>query len=297
LDWNQLKDQVLVVWKLFQKPLFELSGTRVSIANFIIAVVVFIVGVKLAKFAENLVSRGLRRRHVDIGVRGSIERFTRYVVVVVALFLALDTVGFKMSSLAAFGAVLMVGVGFGLQNITSNFISGIIILIERPVKSGDIVKVGDTTGRIVDVNVRSTLIQTRDDVAIIVPNSDFISQQVINHSFQSDTIRGHIRIGVAYGSDLEKVRETLLSVALAHKEVLNHPPAVVVFENFGDSSLDFDLRFWTRELWEIDRVCSELRFMIDAAFRAQKIQIPFPQRDLHVVTPLQVRSDLHHPSV
>lgn len=288
MDWNQLKAQLLEVWGLFQKPLFELSGTKVTIANFFIAVILIIIGLKLAKLAENVVGKGLRRRNVDIGVRGSIERFTRYAVVVIVFFLALDTIGFKMSSLAAFGAVLMVGVGFGLQNITSNFISGIIILIERPVKSGDIVRVGDSTGRIVDINVRATLIQTRDDVSIIVPNSEFISQQVVNHSFQSDTIRGHIKVGVAYGSDLDQVKQALLSVAAAHSEVLDTPKAVVIFENFGESSLDFDLRFWTRQMWELDRVSSELRFMIDAAFRERKIQIPFPQRDLHVITPLQI---------
>lgn len=286
MDYEEVKIYILDAWHLMQRPLFEVGGTKMSVSNFVVALVLVFIGVKFAKFVETMVGKGLKQRKVEAGVRSSIARFIRYAVIVATLFLALDSVGFKMSSLAAFGAVLMVGVGFGLQNITQNFISGIIILIERPVKNGDIVKVGDTSGRIMDISVRSTLIQTRDDVAIIVPNSQFIAEQVVNNSFNSDMIRAHVKVGVAYGSDLDAVTKALMGVAREHKEVLDTPPASVIFENFGDSALEFDLRFWTRELWEIDRVRSEVRYLIARKFRELNIQIPFPQRDLHFINRL-----------
>ena len=170
----------------------------------------------------------------------------------------------------------MVGVGFGLQNIAQNFISGIIILLERPIKQNDIVVVGGVSGRVRDIRVRSTFIETRDDVAIIVPNSLFIAEQVINDSFSGHKIRRTLKVGVAYGSDIEKVTNILMEIANNHEQIIKNPGPRILFMDFGSSSLDFELRFWVEELWTTDVILSDLRYTIDHEFRKENINIPFP---------------------
>jgi small-conductance mechanosensitive channel len=221
---------------------------------------------------------------VDSGVRDSVEKFVRYGILAFGFLFALDNLGISISSLAAIGAILMVGIGFGLQNITQNFISGIILLLERPIKVGDIVTVGSFSGRVVDIRVRSTIIQTRDDISIIVPNSKLVSEEVINDSYSGQKIRRHVKVGAAYGSDVKTVKRLLTEAAMEHESVLKDPPPSVVFEDFGESSLDFDLRFWCSNIWQMEVISSDLRTAIEEKFRAANIQIPFPQRDLHIRT-------------
>lgn len=272
------------IWHVLRAPIVELKGTKLSVSGLILALVIVVCSFQIANFIGRALNRFLSRKLVDTGVRDSLEKFVRYAVISLGVVLAFDILGFSLNSLAAIGAILMVGIGFGLQNITQNFVSGIIILIERPVKVGDIIQVGDTRGKVIDIRVRSTVILTRDDVSIIMPNSKLVSEQVINESFTDNRIRQHVRVGVAYGSNTELVRQTLLESLANHPKVLQEPHPMVVFEEFGDSSLNFDLRFWTHELWDVDVVCSEIRFSIDQAFRQAGVTIPFPQRDLHLKT-------------
>ncbi len=285
LDWSikSLKEFL----EILRTPLFELSHTKVSLASVLFAILIFVSAIKLAKFAGIIVNRSLQKKSVDSVVRDSLEKFSRYLVIMIGMLFALDALGFTLSSLAAFGAILMVGIGFGLQNITQNFISGIILLVERPVKVGDIIQVGSASGKVLDIRVRSTVVQTRDDVSIIVPNSKLLAEEVINQSFLSNRIRRQITIGIAYGSDVSIAMQLLLDAALAQEAVLKEPPPLVIFSDFGESSLDFALRFWTTEIWDIDRLCSDIRINIESLFRSHGIQIPFPQRDLHLRSYLQ----------
>lgn len=270
------------VWKLISQPLFQLGGNDISIVSLLAAVLILLCSIKLSRTIEKIVFRALKSRDIDSGLKSSVARFSRYLVLLLGVFITLDTMGISLSSLAALGAVLMVGVGFGLQNITQNFIAGLILLIERPIKKGDLVRVGETAGRIIDIQARSTVVQTRDDISIIVPNSQFISEQVVNESFSGDKVRLHVGVGVAYGSDVELVKSVLLKVAREHQQVLQYPESNVVFRDFGDSSLDFELRVWVEELWANDIILSDLRFAIDREFRENKVVIPFPQRDVHI---------------
>jgi len=280
-SWKLIAEQVEKVLTFLSEPMLRISEAKISVISILISLLVILASVRVAKMLGQLVNSALKKRGVDSGVRDSLEKFVRYGTIALGVLFSLDNLGVSFNSLAALGAVLMVGIGFGLQNITQNFISGIILLIERPVKVGDIVKVGSSTGRIVDIRVRSTLIQTRDDITIIVPNSRFVSEEVINDSYTGQKIRQHVRVGVAYGSDVPKVKSILLKVASAHPKVMADPKPIVVFEDFGDSSLDFDLRFWCADLWEMDNVNSDIRCEIDRLFREEKVEIPFPQRDLH----------------
>lgn len=272
------------IWKLLSTPIFELSGNKISVFSVVLAGGLLWSSFVLARAGEALVRRALEDRDIDPGVKASLERFSRYLIVVIGIWIALDSLGFNLSSLAAFGAVLGVGIGFGLQNITQNFMSGIIILIERPIKKGDMVEVKGVRGKVLDIQARSTLILTRDDVVIIVPNSQFISEQVVNDSFSGEKIRLNLSVGVAYGSDVELVKSTLVDVAYRNDKVLKSPHPKVLFHDFGDSALVFDLRVWVDDLWDRELVLSDLRFSIDKAFREKGISIPFPQRDLHLVS-------------
>ncbi len=271
-----------MLWEAISRPLFELSGTKISLMSLLMAILIVVASIFVSRLAERYMGKFLHNKGIDRGVRGSIERISRYIVIIVGVLMAFDTLGVSMTSLAALGAVLMVGVGFGLQNVTQNFISGLIILLERPIKVGDLVEVGGNTGRVTEIGIRYTLIHTREEIAILVPNSQFISEQVINESFSSETVRRRLNVGVAYGSDVELVRKLLLEAAMKHEHVLKNPAPSVLFLDFGESSLDFALQVWVSDLWHYESILSDLRFAVDAAFRANNVEIPFPQRDLHI---------------
>lgn len=291
MNWNEVVIQLKKIWGVLGFTLFEVGGQQISILSFIAAGVVFYITHMATKYVDRGVHKVLReRKDLDSGVKDSIRRFTKYVVLTIGGLLALDTVGIKLSSLAAVGAVVMVGIGFGLQNITQNFISGLIILLERPIKVGDFVEVKGVSGRVIEIGARSTLINTRDDITIIVPNSQFISEQVINESLSGIRTRYHVNVGVAYGSDVEKVQKILLRVAKENPNILENPGPKVFFKDFGASSLDFDLTVWISDMWNFEGFLSELRFSIDKAFREEGIEIPFKQVDLHFRNPLVFQS-------
>jgi small-conductance mechanosensitive channel len=269
-------------FKLISAPFMHLSGSEVSVLSIFISLAIVVISIKLGRTLGRLSNRYLSTKAVDSGVRDSIEKFVRYILIGSGILFALDNLGISLSSLAAVGAILMVGIGFGLQNIAQNFISGIILLIERPIKVGDIVRVGLTSGRVVDIRVRSTVILTRDDVAIIVPNSKLVSEEVVNDSYTGQNIRQHIKVGVAYGSNLDLVKELLCQAAKTHSKVDSQLEPAAIFKNFGDSSLDFDLRFLINDIWNAELIMSEIRFEIDRLFREAKIEIPFPQRVVQI---------------
>lgn len=188
-----------------------------------------------------------------------------------------------MSALSLLAGALGVGIGFGLQNITDNFISGLIILFEKPIKVGDRIEVGDVDGDVISISVRATTIQTNDNISMIIPNSEFISQKVINWSHNDRNIRYRIPIGVSYKEDPEQVKSLLIGVANRHKHVLKDPAPVVLFDEFADSSINFTLAIWTSTYTDRPLLLkSEILFEVFKVFREKGIEIPFPQRDIHI---------------
>jgi small-conductance mechanosensitive channel len=230
--------------------------------------------------------RYIQRSQMDRGTRDALITITGYVGFTVALLVGLNFTGVSFAGLAVVGAALGVGIGFGLQNIVNNFVSGLILLFERPIKSGDFVTVGGVEGTVKQISIRSTEIETLDRQNVIVPNSELVSQQVTNWVLHDPHGRLQILVGVAYGSDVDKVREVLLEVARNNTQVLtdgiSSPKPKVLFREFGDSALIFELRIWIRQIRRRFDVSSEINFAIDRAFRDAGIEIPFPQRDLHV---------------
>jgi len=223
----------------------------------------------------------LARSDMEPGLRDSITTITVYLFWMIGILAALHAFGLNTTYLAvAFGA-LGIGLGFGLQNIFNNFVSGIILLFERPIQVGDAIEVSGTWATVTKINVRSTVVQTYDNASLIIPNSDLISQQVTNWSFKDLRLRRKISVGVAYGSDIELVRKTLLEIADKTPKVLKYPKPDVLFSDFGDSALIFTLRVWT----DIDNMFiaeTDIRFEINRLFKERKIEIAFPQRDLHI---------------
>jgi hypothetical protein len=210
---------------------------------------------------------------------------TQYILTFLGLIVLLQIWGLDVRSLAILASVLGVGIGFGVQNITNNLISGLIITLERPIQVGDFVKVGDLVGTVERIGARSTEIRTLDQVTIIVPNSRFLETEVINWSHGDPVSRLRIPVGVAYGSNVEQVQAALLEAAKSHPEVLVRPQPQVWFQEFGESAINFDLLVWTGEPKNQARVKSDLYYRIEASLRRYGIEVPFPQRDLNVRSP------------
>ncbi|WP_419659210.1 mechanosensitive ion channel MScS [Desulfosarcina variabilis str. Montpellier] len=228
---------------------------------------------------ENVLSRG----QMDTGARLSITRLVHYALILVGFLIALSAMGFELKNVTIIGGALGVGIGFGMQAIVNNFVSGLILLFERPIKVGDVIQLGDgQQGRVTNLGLRATTVQTFDRAEIVVPNGDLISSQVTNWTLEDRSMRLIIPVGVAYGSDVEAVMRVLLDVARQSEKVLKEPPPVVLFLNFGDSSLDFQLRVWIADFAERRFIQSTLIQEIDRRFRTNDIEIPFPQRDLHL---------------
>lgn len=225
----------------------------------------------------------LANKNLEPGVKHSINTGISYCGWGLGLLMALSSIGVDATSLAVVFGALSVGIGFGLQTIVNNFISGLILLFERPIQVGDTIEINGIWAEVKKINVRATVVQTFDNASVIIPNSEFISQRVTNWSFKDRRMRTSMEIGVAYGSDLDLVAQTLSDIANSFRDVLKYPKPQVLFIDHGDSALIFRLRFWIR-VEDILTVPSRIRFEIDKRFRELSIDIPLPQRDLHIRT-------------
>jgi small-conductance mechanosensitive channel len=219
---------------------------------------------------------------MDIGVSLSVSRLLHYALVSVGCVLALVVLGVDLTTMTLLVSALGVGIGFGLQTIVNNFVCGLILLLERPLRVGDTIEISGQPAKITKIGLRSTTVRTPDQADMIVPNSDLITNRVTNWTLTDRQARSVIPVGVAYGSDIALVMQTLQACALAHPGVLHSPEPQVLFRRFGDSSLDFELRAWVADVDSRLQVASDLHQDIDRRFRQAGIEIPFPQRDLHV---------------
>lgn len=273
-----------VAWPSLREPLFSLAGGVVSYGSLLSASAIVAAALLLTAVATRATGAVLRRRGVDAGVNFGIVKILRYVLLVIGMFVAASSIGIRLDAVIAASAALAVGIGFGLQNIAQNFISGIILLVEQPVRKGDFVRVADSFGVVDDVGLRATRIITRDEISIIVPNSKFVTEVVINYTRPTQRLRIRVAVGVAYGTDTARAAQVLIGVAEAADGVLDTPAPEVRLEEFGDSSLNLALLVWIETARDDLKVASALRFAIDRAFREKEITIPFPQRDLHLVS-------------
>lgn len=280
-----LKETFVFIQDLLQVTLFRIQDTPVTLTSLIVFVL-FLVGFSfLSSFVKRVLNKRVLPRFIqDSGLRYTLSRISQYVIVVIGVFISLQFLGIDLTGLAVVFGFLSVGIGFGLQNITSNFISGLIVLFERPISVGDRVMVNDIEGDVVEINIRSTMIQTLDNISIIVPNSEFVSKDVVNYSHGDPSYRLNIDVGVSYGSDLDNVLKALNEVAEESDSVLKNPPHNVQLREFGDSAWNMKLLVWIPDVKEHPRVKNELNQAIVRKFREYDIEIPFPQRDLHIIS-------------
>lgn len=259
-------------------PIFELGDAKTQITPLRIITLIFLIGLLIylsGKVRRLLVEKVLVRTHLDIGARQAIGTISRYLLLFLGLLIILQTVGINLTTLNVVAGAIGIGVGFGLQNIASNFISGLIILTERPVKVGDLVEINGIDGMITIIGARSTKVKTIDDAVIIVPNSKFISDNVVNWSFDSKVAQFHIPVDVAYDSDIDLVEEVLLRIAAENPEVLNEPKPSVRLKKFDGGTLNLELWVWSESKLQSKNVLlSDLNFAIVKEFHANNIEVP-----------------------
>ncbi|MFK7970248.1 MAG: mechanosensitive ion channel family protein [Bacteroidia bacterium] len=275
------------VFKIGPTPKDENVTYRLTIWSFVTIGLIFFGARLITWVIAKVVTRSREGKseeaRMEEGRLYALIQIIKYVVYVLAILWAFSAAGINITVLLAGSAALLVGVGLGIQSIFNDVISGIVILFEGVVELNDIVEVDKRTGRVVNIKLRTTEIITREGLAILVPNAKFTNGSVINYSHTSKEAMFRVEVGVAYGSDVSLVRKLLLECAETHGDVLKRPKPEVFFAKFGDSALTFHLRVWTRKTFEAERVMSDLRFVIDTSFRKNGIQIPFPQRDLHII--------------
>ncbi|MEL6440299.1 MAG: mechanosensitive ion channel domain-containing protein [Cyanobacteria bacterium J06621_8] len=267
----------------FNESVLSFGGESYSLFSLLFLLGLLVAAVIVSSYITNLLrSNVLQATRMTRGSQEIISTFTKYGLISFSTIVLLQAYGLDLSSLTLIGSALGVGIGFGFQDIARNFASGIVLLFERSIQAGDFIQVGEHLGVVEEVRSRSIVLKTLDDISIIVPNSRFLTEEVINWHHRRSISRVHLPIGVAYGSDIKKVKSALLQAAAEHVEVLRNPPSQVFFTEFGDSSLNFELLIWTSEPSRQAPLKSDLYFRIEELFNEQEIEVPFPQRDVNL---------------
>lgn len=272
------------VERWFDYPLIRLGEQTITVLT-LAKVLFWIVAILVLNrvFQRLVFRRLLSHTRLAPGLQFAIAKIVGYLTVGLGIYFALVTNGVNLSSLAVLAGALGLGIGFGLQNVVANFVSGLVLLTERPIAVGDRIEVEGVAGHVAKISLRATTVVTNDNISIIVPNLQLTSNPVTNWSHGGPLVRIRLSFGVAYGTNTDQLRRAMLAVAAAHPDVLSDPAPALYFDGFGESSLDFELAVWTRTMTQRPRrFRSDLNYMIEAKLREEGIEIPFPQRVVHV---------------
>ncbi len=279
----ELQDILSAAQDILEIEIFSVQGDPVTVGSLTVFFFFFIGFLILGSIARRVLQgKILERFDLAPGIQFTLARITQYVIVILGVLISFQFLEINLTSLAVIFGLLSVGIGFGLQNITANFISGLIIMFERPITVGDRVEVGELEGDVIEISIRSTKIRAMNNTYIIVPNTQFVENNVVNLSHGDPTFRLHIHVGVSYTSDLDKVLKALNEVANEHPKVMKHPKHQVHLKEFGDSAWEMELRVWIPDVKDRYILRNELNQAIVRKFADYSIEIPFPQRDLHV---------------
>ncbi|MEJ2138647.1 MAG: mechanosensitive ion channel [Gammaproteobacteria bacterium] len=278
--------------QFLQLVVIDFAGHQITAGQIIVIPVVFVVGYLLARWFGHLIVKRMEARGVSPDVVHLVRRVYLILILVIIGVSALEILSVPLTAFAFISGAIAIGVGFGAQNVINNFISGWILLWERPIRIGDFLEIGDTRGTVEAINTRSTRIRRVDGVHLLIPNSHLLENTVVNWTLVDRLTRGHVRVGVAYGSPVRLVAQLIEQAVKEDAHVLETPAVMVIFDDFGDSALIFDVYFWIEASGEKDLrvIRSDIRFRIDELFREHNVTISFPQRDVHLtsLTPVQV---------
>lgn len=280
------KNTIKTTQSVWAKPLFSVDGKSVSTGKVFTGISLFFLAYFVAKKISHLIeNRLLSRLPIEDSLKHIWKRLSFYSLLFIFILSILNFLHIPLTVFTVLGGALAIGVGFGSQSLVNNFISGTVILLEKPLKIGDVISVDDLSGRVEFIGVRSTRIKTMANIHIIVPNSRLLEKNILNWTLSDNIIRRNFSVGVAYGSDIQKVKNLLEQVIEREARALAQPRPIVILNNFGDNSLEFELYFWVRlpyKLIDMDKLASSLRFDIYNAFKQNNIVIAFPQRDVHL---------------
>ena len=265
------------------KVLIHTDKIHITVGSLLAGVVIVLITAIALQIIKVFIRRYIRRKNLEKAGFYSIFKLIRYFVWVIVVVILMETVGVKMSVILAGFAALLVGVGLGIQQLFSDISSGFLLLFERNLQLNDVIQLEDgTVGMVVDIGIRTSKLKTRDDIVMIIPNSKFVNDRIINWSHSEPMTRFNVKVGVAYGSDTDLVTKVLLSCADAEPQITREPPPFVRFVDFGESSLDFQLYFWVTNSFRVENIKSNLRYLINQKLKENNITIPFPQRDVHM---------------
>lgn len=284
--------------QLLEKPLIHLGDSSISLLQILSVPFFLLVSWLLLSWVSRLLRRQLEKKKVSPDLRQVIQRAYWVVALIIVVISLLDLLSIPLTAFAFISGAIAIGIGFGAQNIINNFISGWILMWERPIRIGDFLELGDLRGTVEAINTRSTRIRRVDGVHILVPNSNLLENMVVNWTLVDKLIRTSVRVGVAYGSPVRKVADLILQAATEHDTVLTEPAPSVIFEDFGDSALVFDVNIWINAAIERDlrSVRSDIRFRIEELFNQHDIVISFPQRDVHIDGAIELKRSPRTPT-
>ncbi len=261
----------------------DTSGMHITVGIVLLLILTFVLTTVALRFIRVLLTRKLEENDKLKFI--SVFKFIKYLVYLVVIIITLSSVGVNITVLLTASAALFVGLGLALQELFQDIIGGLFIIVDKSLLVGDIVEMDGRVGRVIDIKLRTTRVLTRDDKVMIIPNHKFISEILFNYTQNRRSTREFVKVGVAYGSDTEKVQAVLIECAREQTGIVKKPEPFVLFEDFGDSSLVFSLHFFVTDSFVDPKIKSQLRFKIDAKFRLNNITIPFPQRDVHMIYP------------
>ncbi len=282
--FNSFFEVLPSIWNL---KIFAIDGSDLTFGKLLSGILLLVVGYFICKkLSKQFGNKVLSRLDVDTSIQHTLQTLSFYFLLIILVLFILRLINVPVTVFTVLGGALALGVGFGSQNIVNNFISGIILMVERPVRVGDIIQVQSEglRGTIEHIGGRSTMIKSMDNTHFVVPNSYLLEKNVLNWTLSDDVVREKVSVGVAYGSDTDLVKKTLMDATVNVKKVLHYPEPVILFAEFGDSSLNFELYFWTRvgNVFQVKKVASDIRYEINKLFAENKIEIAFPQLDVHM---------------
>lgn len=262
--------------------LIELEHLNVTVLSILMILLSIFIAWAIMRTIKRLLNNKRTSAKLDIGQRNTIYQLIKYLVYIITIAIILESLGVKITLLVAGSAALLVGLGLGIQQLFNDIVSGLILLFERSLTVDEIIEVDGMVAKVKEIGLRTSSLETRDNIIIIVPNSKLVSNSLINWSHNKKYTRFRVGVGVAYGSDVQLVKSILYECAINHPDITSEMNPIVRFTDFADSSLNFEVLFWTNNMFMIENVKSDLRFAIDKAFHEKGIQIPFPQQDVYI---------------